>query len=180
MKFGGGFYIARVAWQILQPGHCCAVTVLALIIQFQIQDTLTSLGVMCMVDCFLQVVIRNHSIFESLGVVEDFYMVSQTYVVGTARPTLYTVFLDKKLGKLGSFKTWNFKHRSKSQRKSYQKNSLMASLSPVGSLISYDFLRLYNTLSFSKLELIQLTYRLCGLYMTFAGKVGCRGRMKTN
>lgn len=53
--------------------------------------------------------------------VEDFYMVSQTYVVGTARPTLYTVFLDAKLRKLGSFRIWNFKHRCKSYRKSYQK-----------------------------------------------------------
>ena len=58
----------------------------------------------------------------------DFYMVSQTYVVGTARPTLYTV--------------------------------------------------LYNTLSFSKLELIQLTHRLCGLYMTFAGKVSIPAPLK--
>ena len=46
--------------------------------------------------------------------VEDFYMVSQTYVVGTARPTLYTVFLDAKLRKLGIFRIWNFKHRCKS------------------------------------------------------------------
>lgn len=30
-------------------------------------------------------------------------------------------------------------------------------------------LRLYNSLSFSKQEIIQLTHRLCGAYMTFAG-----------
>lgn len=63
-----GPYIARLAWQNLQPGHCPTVTVLALIIQFQIQDTSTALGVMFMVDCFLQVVIRNDSIFKRLGV----------------------------------------------------------------------------------------------------------------
>ncbi|CAK9089659.1 unnamed protein product [Durusdinium trenchii] len=58
----------------------------------------------------------------------DFYMISQTYVRGTARPTLYTV--------------------------------------------------LYNTLNFSKMETMQLTYRLCGVYMTFAGKVSTPAPLK--
>ncbi|CAK0905156.1 unnamed protein product, partial [Prorocentrum cordatum] len=48
-------------------------------------------------------------------------MVSQTYVIGTAKPTLYSV--------------------------------------------------LYNTLTFSRLEVMQLTYRLCAVYMTFGGLV---------
>ncbi|CAJ1450462.1 unnamed protein product [Effrenium voratum] len=58
----------------------------------------------------------------------DFYMVSQSYVIGTARPTLYTV--------------------------------------------------LYNTSSFSKLEIVELTYRLCAVYMTFAGMVSMPAPLK--
>lgn len=58
----------------------------------------------------------------------DFYMVSQTYVVGTARPTLYSV--------------------------------------------------LYNTLTLTKLEMIQLTHRLCGVYMTFPGMVSIPAPLK--
>lgn len=58
----------------------------------------------------------------------DFYMVSQTYVVGTARPTLYSV--------------------------------------------------LYNTLTLTKLEIIQLTHRLCGVYMTFPGMVSIPAPLK--
>ena len=34
-----------------------------------------------------------------------------------------------------------------------------------------EFPRLYSTLSLTKLEIIQLTHRLCGLYMTFPGMV---------
>merc|ERR1711976_842058 len=58
----------------------------------------------------------------------DFYMVSQTYVIGTAKPTLYSV--------------------------------------------------LYNTLSLSRVEIMQLTYRLCGVYMTFSGMVSMPAPLK--
>lgn len=64
-------------------------------------------------------------------------MVSQTYVVGTARPTLYTVFLDAKLRKLGSFRIWNFKHRCKSYRKSYQKNSSIIGKSNPSGIVAF-------------------------------------------
>jgi len=58
----------------------------------------------------------------------DFYMVSQTYVIGTAKPTLYSV--------------------------------------------------LYNTLSLSRQEVMQLTYRLCAVYMTFSGMVSMPAPLK--
>lgn len=58
----------------------------------------------------------------------DFYMVSQTYVIGTAKPTLYSV--------------------------------------------------LYNTLSYSRYEVMQLTYRLCAVYMTFSGMVSMPAPLK--
>ncbi|CAE7212965.1 piwi [Symbiodinium natans] len=58
----------------------------------------------------------------------DFYLVSQTYVIGTAKPTLYSV--------------------------------------------------LHNTSNFSKSEIIQLTYRLCAVYMTFAGMVSLPAPLK--
>jgi len=58
----------------------------------------------------------------------DFYMISQTYVVGTAKPTLYSV--------------------------------------------------LYNTLSIERYDLIQLSYRLCALYMTFSGMVSMPAPLK--
>merc|ERR1712039_288504 len=58
----------------------------------------------------------------------DFYMVSQTYVIGTAKPTLYSV--------------------------------------------------LYNTLSLSRTEIMQLTYRLCAVYMTFSGMVSMPAPLK--
>lgn len=58
----------------------------------------------------------------------DFYMVSQTYILGTAKPTLYSV--------------------------------------------------LYNTLSMSRYEITQLTYRLCKVYMTFSGTVSMPAPLK--
>jgi len=58
----------------------------------------------------------------------DFYMVSQTYVTGTAKPTLYSV--------------------------------------------------LYSTLSMSQQEVMQLTYRLCAVYMTFSGMVSMPAPLK--
>merc|ERR1712113_824693 len=58
----------------------------------------------------------------------DFYMVSQTYVIGTAKPTLYSV--------------------------------------------------LYNTLTFSRYEIMQLTYRLCAVYVTFSGMVSMPAPLK--
>ncbi|CAE8721019.1 unnamed protein product, partial [Polarella glacialis] len=58
----------------------------------------------------------------------DFYLVSQTYVIGTAKPTLYSV--------------------------------------------------LYNTLTFSRQEIMQITYRLCGMCMTFPGMVSVPAPLK--
>eukprot|EP00931_Biecheleriopsis_adriatica_P050441 TRINITY_DN29205_c0_g1_i1.p1 TRINITY_DN29205_c0_g1~~TRINITY_DN29205_c0_g1_i1.p1 ORF type:complete len:1021 (-),score=208.80 TRINITY_DN29205_c0_g1_i1:207-3269(-) len=71
---------------------------------------------------------ENHIGGETDSMRFDFYMVSQTYVIGTAKPTLYTA--------------------------------------------------LYNTLSLSRHEIIQLTYRLCGVYMTFAGMVSIPAPLK--
>ena len=97
---------------------------------------------------------------------EDFFMVSQTYVKGTARPTLYTVWL----GGLSLF--WRFFGRNLWVQW-FTDTPLMASFLERcfqrGQMVWH--LRLYNTLSFSKMEIIQLTYRLCGVYMTFAGMV---------
>eukprot|EP00811_Abedinium_folium_P000347 NODE_10317_length_1360_cov_10.594485.p1 GENE.NODE_10317_length_1360_cov_10.594485~~NODE_10317_length_1360_cov_10.594485.p1 ORF type:complete len:351 (-),score=73.66 NODE_10317_length_1360_cov_10.594485:306-1235(-) len=58
----------------------------------------------------------------------EFYLVSQSYVISTARPTLYVV--------------------------------------------------LCSTLSMSRLEIKQLTYRLCHLYMTFCGSVSMPAPLK--
>lgn len=58
----------------------------------------------------------------------DFYMVSQSFVIGTAKPTLYAV--------------------------------------------------LYNTLTLSRYEVIQLTYRLCMVYQTFSGMVSMPAPLK--
>lgn len=58
----------------------------------------------------------------------DFYMISQTYVIGTAKPTLYSV--------------------------------------------------LYSTLTLSTQNIIQLTYRLCGVYATFSGMVSMPAPLK--
>lgn len=58
----------------------------------------------------------------------DFYMVSQTFIVGTAKPTFYSM--------------------------------------------------LYSTLTWTRYEIIQLTYRLCGVYMTFPGMVSLPAPLK--
>lgn len=58
----------------------------------------------------------------------DFYMVSQTYIIGTAKPTLYSV--------------------------------------------------LYSTLTMPRHEVIQLSYRLCSVYMTFTGIVSMPAPLK--
>ena len=72
-------------------------------------------------------------------------MVSQTYVVGTARPTLYSVCLGFVLCH------------------SY------CVLGSEGRMFAPKCLRLYNSLKLSKPEIIQLTHRLCGACMTFSG-----------
>lgn len=58
----------------------------------------------------------------------DFYMVSQSFVVGTAKPVLYSV--------------------------------------------------LYNTLTLTRIDVIQLTYRLCAVYQTFSGMVSAPAPLK--
>merc|ERR1711957_560952 len=58
----------------------------------------------------------------------DFYLVAQSFVIGTAKPTLYSV--------------------------------------------------LYNTLTLSRQEVIQLTYRLCSTYQTFSGMVSMPAPLK--
>lgn len=74
------------------------------------------------------VVVNRDEAFGEDGSRFDFYMVSQTYVIGTAKPTLYSV--------------------------------------------------LYNTTNSSRLEIMQLTYRLCTVYMTFSGMVSMPAPLK--